>query len=127
MKKKFSKKQGIILLIIALVLTSLLYFSLQNITKIVVTEDFMKFLIGLSISLAGLGVIAFQLDKLDLKKDFLNFSIIMTISTISGISYLANKSEFLGFSFGEISSFLFIWGIILFLAILIEERVKQLK
>jgi hypothetical protein len=123
-KEKISRLQGIKLMAIALVLTIILSVFTRIIYTAEINSEFSKFLIAISLSMAGIGTIAFQLDK-NIKKDLLNFSIIMIFSGLLGILYLLNLDFQIigGLNWGNISSFLFIWGIIHLLAILFEEKI----
>jgi hypothetical protein len=114
------------LLLISLILSIIIIFSAKGLLEII-SEDFMKFLVGVSFSIAGFGLVVFQLKRAskDLKKDFLDVSILTTISSILGLvflSYPQNKILSLELNFGHVSSFFFLWGVLLFLIVLIDER-----
>ena len=114
------EKDLIILLAISLVFTLALSFFLKAaIQKI--SKDYIEFLLGLSITLAGFGLVAFQIGKYsdELKKDFIESSILMLLSSLFSIAYWVNGTSIV---FAVIASFLFLWSIILLLIILINER-----
>ncbi|MDD5430651.1 MAG: hypothetical protein PHP03_00245 [Candidatus Pacebacteria bacterium] len=94
------------------------------------TIEIIGLVVTLSVTMAGFGLVAFQIGHStdELKKDFIESSIIMILSTISGFFFLVypNKS-FFGLNFGEVSIFLFFWSFILFLIILIDRRFDILK
>lgn len=79
----------------------------------------------LSVTMAGFGIVAFQIGKSsnELRNDFLESSILLLLSTISGFFYLVYPDKTVsGFNFGEASIFIFFWAFILFLIILIDRR-----
>ena len=84
----------------------------------------------MAVTMAGFGLIAFQVAHAsnELKKDFIETSIILILSTIFGFFYLIYPSKSLfAFNFGEASIFFFFWGFILLLIILIDKRFDILK
>lgn len=94
------------------------------------TTEIIDLVITLSVTMAGFGLVAFQIGHStdELKKDFIESSIIMILSTISGFFFLVypDKSLF-NVNFGEISIFMFFWAFILFLIILVDRRFDILK
>lgn len=123
--KKGSEKSILVLLITSLVITIILSIFLTDITT-KISKDYIEFLIGLSITMAGFGLVAFQVAKASnaLRKDFIESSIFLLISSLFGIFYWAD---------GEIiwlavaSSFFFLWGIVLLLLILIDKRFDMIN
>lgn len=114
------------LLLVSLAVSIIIILSAKGLLE-VISEDFMKFLVGVSFSIAGFGLVVFQLKRAskDLKKDFLDVSILTTISSILGLLFLSYpQSKIFSFelNFGHASSFFFLWGILLFLIVLIDER-----
>lgn len=94
------------------------------------TTDIIALVTNLSVTMAGFGVVAFQIARAsnELKNDFIESSILMTLSTLSGFFYLVYPERGLfTFNFGEISIFTFFWAFILFLIILIDKRFNILK
>jgi len=87
-------------------------------------------ILTMSITMAGFGLVAFQVAHAsdELKKDFIETSIIMIISSICAFFYLVYPGiSLLGLNFGEASIFLFFWALILLLIILIDRRFDILK
>lgn len=87
-------------------------------------------ILTMSITMAGFGLVAFQVAHAsdELKKDFIETSIIMIISSIYAFFYLIYPSiNLLNINFGETSIFLFFWALILLLIILIDRRFDILK
>ncbi len=85
--------------------------------------------ITLSATMAGFGLIAFQIAKAsnELRDDFLESSILMILATITGFFYLIYPNiSFINLNFGEISIFLFFWAFILFFIVLVDRRLKIL-
>lgn len=98
--------------------------------KEVETEEIIKLLVTVSATMAGFGLVAFQVAHAsdELKKDFIESSIIMILSTILGFFYLVYPAKsLLNWNFGEISIFMFFWGFILFLIVLIDRRFDIIK
>jgi cation transport ATPase len=94
------------------------------------SETIVNLIITLSVTMAGFGLVAFQIAHAssELKDDFLECSIFMIISTILGFFYLIYPDKnLIGFNFGEASMFMFFWGFILFLVVLIDKRLNILK
>lgn len=123
--EKRSEKGLIILLVISLIITLILSFLLKDITS-KFSKDYIEFLIGLSITMAGFGLVAFQVAKAsnELKKDFIESSIFLLLSSIFGIFYWVEGQTL---ALATISSFFFLWGIILLLLILIDKRFDMIK
>lgn len=119
MRKK-SERGIIILLLTSLTLTIILSLFLGDITT-KVSKDYIEFIIGLSITMAGFGLVAFQVAKAsnELKKDFIESSILFVLSSLLGIFYLVNGMAIM---LAIASSFFFLWGIVLLLLILIDKR-----
>lgn len=123
--KKSGEKGLIILLGISLVITIILSFFLGNVVD-KISKDYIEFLIGLSITMAGFGLVAFQVAKAsnELRKDFIESSIFLLLSSLFGIFYWADgESIWLAIT----SSFFFLWGIILLLLILIDKRFDMIS
>ncbi len=121
---KRNEKGILILLLISLAITGILIFVLKDgLNKI--SKDYIEFLIGMSITLAGFGLVAFQVAKAsdELKKDFIESSIFMIFSALSGIVFWVNEKMTLAI----LSSFFFLWGLILLLIILIDKRFDIIK
>jgi len=124
-RKKKRKIFGIIiLLVISAVLTLVIALTLKE-TLNKLSKDYIEFIIGLSITLAGFGLVAFQIGKAadELKKDFIESSILMILSALSGIFFWVNQNII----FGVLSGLFFLWGLILLLLILINERFNLIK
>jgi hypothetical protein len=118
--KKNSEKGILILLAISLTITIILSLFLGNVaTKI--SKDYIEFLIGLSITMAGFGLVAFQVAKAsnELKKDFIESSILLLLSSLFGMFYWVDGNNIL---LALTSSFFFLWGIVLLFLILIDKR-----
>jgi len=84
----------------------------------------------LSVTMAGFGLVAFQIARAsnELRNDFIESSILMILSTISGFFYLVYPNiNLLNFNFGEVSIFIFFWAFILFLVVLLDRRFNVLK
>ena len=115
----------IILLIISLVTSIILSYFLKA-TILQISKDYIEFLIGLSITMAGFGLVAFQIGKAsdELKKDFIESSLIMLLSSLFGIAFWANTQVLWA---AILSSFFFLWGIVLLLVILLSERFNIIK
>lgn len=129
MNKKFSASERMnLLLIVSLILAVaiILFGGLKEKE----TTNIIDLVVTLSVTMAGFGLVAFQVGHStdELKKDFIESSIIMILSTISGFFFLVypDKSLF-NINFGEISIFMFFWAFILFLIILIDRRFDILK
>jgi len=89
-----------------------------------------QIILTMSLTMAGFGLVAFQISHAsdELKKDFIETSIIMILSSICAFFYLIYpKIIFLNFNFGEASIFLFFWALILLLIILVDRRFDILK
>jgi ABC-type uncharacterized transport system permease subunit len=124
MTKKKSEKGIIILLLISGILTFALGFILKEaINKF--SQNYIEIIIGLAITLAGFGLVAFQIGKAadELRKDFIESSIFMILSSLFGILFWVNQNPIYGIS----SSVFFLWGIMLLLIILINERFDLIK
>lgn len=130
MKKRQNNKEKrmIILVIISLVLSiGIVYFGGLKEKE---TPEIISLLITMSVTMAGFGLVAFQVAHAsdELKKDFIETSIIMIISTILGFFYLIHpQKSLLNINFGEASIFLFFWGFILLFIILVDRRFDFLK
>ena len=126
--KQITKKQGLKLLGITFALMAILSFIAPGLLLLAVTQEFIKFIIAISLSMAGLGMIAFQLKEHSSERDFINFSIIMVFAGIAGICFLVYPTISLQhFTFGNLSSFLFFWGLVHLLSILFEKKILLLK
>ena len=123
-----AKKKGrfgiVILLVISAILTVIIALILKE-TINRLSKDYIEFIIGLSITLAGFGLVAFQIGKTadELRKDFIESSILMILSALSGIFFWVNQN----IVFGVLSGLFFLWGLILLLVILINERFNLIK
>lgn len=90
--------------------------------------ELVNLVITLSVTMAGFGLVAFQIAHAssELKMDFIESSILMILSTISGFFYLIYPGANLaGANFGELSVFIFFWGFFLFLAVLVDKRLTK--
>lgn len=118
--KKGSEKGIIFLLVLSFVLTIVMSFFLKD-TIGKISKDYIEFIIGLSITMAGFGLVAFQVAKAsdELKKDFIESSILMILSVLFGIFFWVDGNQI---TLAIISSFMFLWGLILLLLILIDKR-----
>jgi len=123
--KKGETRSILILLVSSLVITIILSFLLADITN-KVSQDYIEFLIGLSITMAGFGLVAFQVAKASnaLRKDFIESSIFLLISSLFGLFYWAD-GQMIWLAIA--SSFFFLWGIVLLLLILIDKRFDMIK
>jgi len=84
----------------------------------------------MALTIGGFGLVAFQVAHAsdELKKDFIETSIIMIISAICAFFYIVYPAiNILGMNFGEAGIFLFFWALILLLIILIDRRFDILK
>jgi len=123
--KKRNKIYGIVvLLVISLILTLITGIILKE-TVNKLSKDYIEFVIGLSITLAGFGLVAFQIGKTadELRKDFIESSILMILSALFGIFFWVKSNEI----FGTLSSIFFLWGLMLLLLILINERFNLIR
>jgi cation transport ATPase len=92
--------------------------------------EIVQIVLTMSLTMAGFGLVAFQISHAsdELKKDFIETSIIMIISSICAFFYLVYPNiSFLGLNFGESCIFLFFWALILLLIILVDRRFDILK
>jgi cation transport ATPase len=122
---KKEKNGIIILLIVSFVLTLAVGWLMKGVSA-KFSSEYIEFLIGLAITLAGFGLVAFQIAKAsnELKKDFLESSILMILSALFGIGYwIYLKQSILAW----LSSLFFLWSLILLLIILIDRRFDILK
>lgn len=118
--RKRSEKGIIFLLVISLAITLVMSFFLKD-TIGKISKDYIEFVIGLSITMAGFGLVAFQVAKAsdELKKDFIESSILMILSVLFGIFFWVDGNQII---LAIVSSFMFLWGLILLLLILIDKR-----
>jgi len=118
--KKRGEDKIIFLLFVSLIISLILSFLLKDITA-KISRDYIEFIIGLSITLAGFGLVSFQIARAsnELKKDFIELSIFMIISSLFEIYYWVNDSYT---AIALIGSFFFLWGLILLLVILFAKR-----
>jgi hypothetical protein len=89
--------------------------------------ELINLVITLSVTMAGFGLVAFQIAHAssELKMDFIESSILMIMSTITGFFYIIYPgADVLGVNFGELSIFVFFWAFILFLAVLVDKRLR---
>jgi len=96
--------------------------------------DIMNIILTMSVTMAGFGLVAFQVAHAsdELKKDFIESSIILIASTLCSFFFLVYPNISIGIpnytlNFGEAGIFLFFWGFILLLIILIDRRFDILK
>lgn len=119
------QKRILIILATSLVLTLLAgYFLRAAITDI--SKDYIEFVIGLSITMAGFGLVAFQIAHAsdELKKDFIESSILMVLASLISISFWVYPEKLY---LAVIGSMLFLWGMILLLIILLSKRFNIIK
>lgn len=120
---KLTKYQWIkIILFMAFLLIFFFIPAFDYISRYAIDAEFVKFIIPISLAMAGFSIISFQEIKSknsDIKSEFQNAAIIMLFSGLSGVIYLLPSNSEM---FGKLSGLLFIGGIISFLAIFIEER-----
>ncbi len=95
------------------------------------TTDIVNLVITLSVTMAGFGLVAFQISSgasNELKNDFIDSSLLMILSTISGFFFLVYPEDHVfSLNFGEAAIFLFFWAFIFFFIVLIDRRFKFLK
>lgn len=92
--------------------------------------DIVQIVLTMALTMGGFGLVAFQIAHAsnELKKDFIETSIIMIISSICAFFYLVYPAiNLFNFNFGEASIFLFFWALILLLIILVDRRFDILK
>ena len=122
---KKAKFNSLILLTFSLAISVIIIFAARGLLEII-SKELMLLLIPISVSMAGFGLVIFQIRRAtkELKKDFIDFSILMTISSLLSMVYLAYPEKYLlsFINLGHIGSFFFLWGISLFLLILLDER-----
>ncbi len=94
--------------------------------KEVETVEIISLVTTLSVTMAGFGLVAFQIGKSAssaLLDDFLETSLLLMLSTISGFFYLVYPDKtVLTFNFGEASIFIFFWAFILLFIVLVDRR-----
>lgn len=86
--------------------------------------------IAISSSMAGFGLVAFQIARAsnELRNDFVETSIVMIMSTISGFFFLLYPEKtLLTFNFGEVSILMFLWAVVQFLIVLVDKRFNLIK
>jgi hypothetical protein len=94
------------------------------------TNEIVTLITSLSVSMAGFGLVAFQIARAsnELRNDFIETSILMILSTVTGFFFLVYPEKtFLSINFGELSIFIFFWAFILFLMVLIDRRFNILR
>ncbi|MEO6728894.1 MAG: hypothetical protein ABIM99_03145 [Candidatus Dojkabacteria bacterium] len=94
------------------------------------TPEIINLVVSISVTMAGFGLIAFQIAKVsnELKNDFIESSILMILSTMSGFIYIVFPPENDGLiQFRELSIFIFLWAFNLFLVTLVDKRFNVLK
>jgi len=92
--------------------------------------EIINLVLTMSITMAGFGLVALQIGHAsnELKNDFIESSIILIASTITGFFYLVYpESALFGLNFGELSIFMFFWGLIILVITLIDRRFNLLK
>ena len=119
------EKRILILLAISLAITLAMSYCLREAIA-QISKTYIEFLIGLSITMAGFGLVAFQIGKSsdELKKDFIESSILMILSALTAIVFWVYPSRTI---WAISSSILFLWGIILLLVVLLSERFDIIK
>lgn len=119
---KRSESQIILLLIFSAILTLILSILLFNGIRENISKSYIEFIIGLSTTIAGFGLVAFQIGRTanELKKDFIESSILMVLASLFGIAYWVYPS----IALAMVSSILFLWGLVLLVLILINERFR---
>lgn len=120
--KKRSERQIILLLLFSAIITLILSIFLFGRIIENLSKNYIEFIIGLSVTIAGFGLVAFQIGRTanELKKDFIESSILMVLSAIFGILYWVYPLNPLAI----VSSILFLWGLVLLVLILINERFR---
>ena len=130
-KHRYSKRINILLITSLILAIAIIGFGgLKDKENV----ELVGIVLTMAVTMAGFGLVAFQVAHAsdELKKDFIETSIILVMSTLSNFLYLIYPKEnvnILNFSlnFGEIGIFLFLWGFILLLIILIDRRFDILK
>jgi len=92
--------------------------------------EIINLVLTMSVTMAGFGLVALQIGHAsnELKNDFLESSVIMIASTISGFFYLVYpESAFFGINFGELSIVMFFWAFIILVITLIDRRFGLIK
>jgi cation transport ATPase len=123
-----NKSRVNILLIASFVLSLVLLFGAG--LKQRESQEAIDRILALSVTMGGFGLVAFQIARAsnELRNDFIESTILMILSTVSGFFYfIYPNTSLLGFNFGELSIFIFFWALILFLGILIDKRFNFLK
>jgi len=126
-KSRIERRMTILVIIAFILAIAVVYFGGLKEKE---SLEIIGLLITMSVTMAGFGLVAFQVAHAsdELKKDFIETSIIMILSTLSGFFYLVYpEKSFLNLNFGETSIFLFFWGFILLFIILIDRRFDTLK
>ena len=125
--KSYSARMNLLLLSAFLLAVGVVFFGGLKEKE---STEIIDLVITLSVTMAGFGLVAFQIGHStdELKKDFIESSIIMILSTISGFFFLVYPDRSLfNVNFGEISIFMFFWAFILLLIILVDRRFDILK
>ncbi len=118
-------KKVVIILVISLALTLVASYLLRA-AILNISKDYIEFVIGLSITMAGFGLVAFQVAHAsdELKKDFIESSILMILASLVSIAFwVYPEKPYLGI----IGSMFFLWGLILLLIILLSKRFNIIK
>jgi cation transport ATPase len=126
-KMKPSTRMNIFLLVSFLVAALILFLGGLKERE---SLEIVQIVLTMSLTMAGFGLVAFQISHAsdEIKKDFIETSIIMIISSICAFFYLIYpKINLFGLNFGESSIFLFFWALILLLIILVDRRFDILK
>lgn len=119
------QKRILVILGISLVLTLITSYLLRGAIADV-SKDYIEFLIGLSITMAGFGLVAFQIAHAsdELRKDFIESSILMVLASLISMAFwVYPEKAYLAIT----GSFLFLWGMILLLLILLSKRFNIIK
>lgn len=94
------------------------------------SAEIINLVLTMSVTMAGFGLVALQIGHAsnELKNDFLESSVIMIASTISGFFYLVYpQSALFGINFGELSIVMFFWAFIILVITLIDRRFGLIK
>lgn len=126
-KSSASWKMNILVLLSLIVAIGLLFFGGLKEKESV---EIINLVLTMSVTMAGFGLVALQIGHAsnELKNDFLESSVIMIASTISGFFYLVYPEiSFFGINFGEISIVMFFWAFIILVITLIDRRFGLIK
>ncbi len=126
-KNSTSSKMNMLVLLSLFIALGLLFFGgLKEKESI----EIINIVLTMSVTMAGFGLVALQIGHAsnELKNDFLESSVIMIASTVSGFFYLIYpQSELFGINFGELSIVMFFWAFIILVITLIDRRFGLIK